>query len=79
MVIPGQCFIYDHTKIFRVVLLYEYVAMKSVLFVFGVTGSGYVEYTTFLGMELHLPCFMPICLDLVERLLCQYHWILSCR
>ena len=29
--------------------------MKSVLFVFLVTGSGYVEYTTFLGMELHLP------------------------
>ena len=28
VVIPGQCFIYDHTKIFRVVLLYEYVAMN---------------------------------------------------
>ena len=60
VVIPGQCFIYDHTKIFRVVLLYEYVAMKGVLFVFGVMGSGYVEYTTFLGMELHLPCFFQI-------------------
>ena len=34
VVIPGQCFIYDHANIFRVVLLYEYVAMKSVLFVF---------------------------------------------
>ena len=56
MVITGQCIIYDHTKIFRF-LLYEYVAVKSVLFVFGVTGSGYVEDTTFLGMELHLPCF----------------------
>ena len=42
VVITGQCFIYDHTMIFRVVLLYKYVAMKSVLFVFGVTGSGYV-------------------------------------
>ena len=60
MVIPGECFIYDHTKIFRVVLLYEYVAAKSVLFVFGVTGSGYVEDTTFLGMELHLSCFFPL-------------------
>ena len=56
MVIPGQCFIYDHTKIFRFVLLYEYVIVKSILFVFGVTGSGYVEDTTFLGMELYLPC-----------------------
>ena len=60
VVIPGQCFIYDHTKIFRVVLLYEYVAVKSVLFVFGVMVSGYVEYTTFLAMELHLPCFFPL-------------------
>ena len=34
--------------------------MKSVLFVFGVTGSGYVEDATFLGMELHLPCFFPL-------------------
>ena len=42
MVIPGQCFIYEHTKIFRVVLLYEYVAVKSISFVFGVMGSGYV-------------------------------------
>ena len=38
------------------VLLYKYVAMKSALFVFWVTGSSYVKYTTFLGMELHLPC-----------------------
>ena len=45
MVIPGQWFIYDHNKIFRIVLLYKYVAMKSVLFVFGVDGSGYVEDT----------------------------------
>ena len=36
----------DHTNIFRLVLLYEYVAVKCVLFVFGVTGSGYVEDTT---------------------------------
>ena len=36
VVIPGQCFIYDHTKTFRVVSLYGYVAVKSVLFVFGV-------------------------------------------
>ena len=57
MVIPGHCFIYDHTKIFRVVLIYEYVAVKSILFVFGVTGSGYVKDTRFLGMELHLACF----------------------
>ena len=49
MVILGQCFIYDHTKIFHVVLLYEYAAMNSVLFVFGVTGSGYVEDNTVLG------------------------------
>ena len=28
MFISGQCFIYDHTKIFRVVLLYENVAMN---------------------------------------------------
>ena len=47
MVIPGQCFIYDHTKIFHVVLLCEYVAVKSVLSVFAVTGSGYVEDATF--------------------------------
>ena len=60
VVIPGQCFIYGHTKIFRIILLYEYVAMNSVLFVFRVTGSGYVEYTTFLGMKLHLPCFFPL-------------------
>ena len=54
--------------------------MKSILFVFGVTGSGYVEYTTFLGMELRLflPTW-PICLDLVERLSRKYPWILSCR
>ena len=57
VVIPGQWnFIYDHTKIFHVVL-YEYVAVRSVLFVFGITGSGYVKDTTFLEMELHLPCF----------------------
>ena len=62
IVIPGQCFIYDNTKIFRVVLLYEYVAVKSILFVFWVTGSGYVEDTRFLGMVL---LFMwPICLDI---------------
>ena len=60
VVIPGQCFIYDHTKIFRVVLLYEYVAVKRVLFVFGVTGTGYMEGIIFLGMELHLPCFFPL-------------------
>ena len=24
VIIPGRCFIYYHTKIFRVVLLYEY-------------------------------------------------------
>ena len=60
VVIPGQCFIHDHTRIFRIVLHYEYVAVKSVLFVFGVTGSGYVEDTTFLRMELHLPCFFPL-------------------
>ena len=60
MVIPGHCFIYDHSKIFRVVLLYEYVAMKNVLFVFRVTGSGYVEYIIVLGMKLHLPCFLPL-------------------
>ena len=59
VVIPGQSFIYGHIKIFCVVLP-EYVAVKSVLFVFGVTGSGYVEYTIFLGMELHLPCFFPL-------------------
>ena len=56
--IPGQCFIYDHTKIFRFVL-HEYVATKNILFAFGVTGSGYMEDITFLGMELHLPCFFP--------------------
>ena len=39
VVITGQCYIYDHTKTFRAVLLYKYVAVKSVLFVFGVTGS----------------------------------------
>ena len=64
VIIPGQCFIYDHTKIFR-----------GVLFVFGVMGSGYVEDITFLGMEL--PTW-PICLDHVEGLSHQYHWILSC-
>ena len=60
MVIPGQCFIYDHTKIFCVVLLYEYVDVKSILFVFGVMGSGYVEDTTFLGMKFHLQHFFPL-------------------
>ena len=50
MIIPGQCFVDDHTNIFRLVLLYEYV-VKSILFVFGVTESGYVDDTTFLGME----------------------------
>ena len=59
MIIPEQCFVYDLTKTFRFVLLYEFVALKSMLFVFGVTESGYVEDTTFLGMELHLPRFFP--------------------
>ena len=70
MVIPGQCFIYDHAKIFRFVLLYEYVAMKSILFVFRVTGPGYVEDTTFLGWNSICYVFpmWPICLDLVEGL-----------
>ena len=39
---------YDHTKIFTFVLLYEFVAVTSILFVFDDTGSGYVEDTTFL-------------------------------
>ena len=34
VVIPGQCFIYDHTKIFRVVLLYDNVAMHFATQVF---------------------------------------------
>ena len=85
MVIPGQCFIYDHTKIFRVVIvkLYEYVAMKSVLFVFRITGSGYVRGVHYISGDgtpfaMFLPTW-PICLDLVEGLSRQYHWILSCR
>ena len=44
--------------------------MKSVLFVFRVTGSGYVEYTTFLGMELHLPCFLPLG-QYIENVICR--------
>ena len=82
MVIPGQCFIYDHTKIFRIVLLYEYVAMKSVLFVFWVNriwlcGVHYIsgDGTPF---AMFLPTW-PMCLDLVEGLSRQYHWILSYR
>ena len=32
LVIPGQCFIYEHTKIFRIILLYEYVAIYCLYF-----------------------------------------------
>ena len=45
------------------------------LFVFELIGSGYVEDTKFLGMEVHGTPFAmflpmkPICLDLVKRLL----------
>ena len=69
---------YDHTKIFRVVLLYEYVAMKSVLFLFwGLCGVHNISGDGF-PFAMFLPTW-PICLDLVEGLPRQYHWILSCR
>ena len=45
---------YDHEDIS---LLNDYVAVKSILFVFGVMGSGYVEDTTFLGWNSI--CFFP--------------------
>ena len=35
------------------------MAVKSILFVFGIMGSGYVKDAIFLGMELHLPRFFP--------------------
>ena len=81
IVIPGQCLIYDHTKIFSCVLFYEYVAVRRILFVSEVTGSGYVEiYISGDGTPFatFIPTW-PICLDLVEGLSRQYHWILSCR
>ena len=55
-------------KIFCIVLLYEYVAMESVLFVFRVMGSGYVEISgDGTPFAMFLPTW-PICLDLVEGL-----------
>ena len=70
VVIPGQRFIYDHTKIFRVILLCECIVC---IWGYGIWLCG-VHYISGDGnpFVMFLPTW-PICLDLVEGLSRQYH------